>query len=45
MSRDIIRIRLERNGLDLLAAKNGADVIEAANSERFDIIILDLSMP
>jgi len=45
MSRDIIRTRLARNGHEVTAVSNGAECVAQAQQERFDVFILDISMP
>jgi len=37
--------RLTKRGFDVRTASNGADAIEVARAEKFDIAILDLKMP
>lgn len=37
--------RLTKRGLDVRTAANGADAIEMARAEKFDIALLDLKMP
>ena len=43
--RDITKKYLERNGFDVITAKNGAEAIAAVDKNVFDIIILDIMMP
>ena len=45
MSRDIIRTRLARNGHEVIAVSNGKECLVKARQDRFDIFILDISMP
>ena len=45
MSRDIIRTRLTRSGHEVIAVANGGECLAKAQQERFDIFILDISMP
>lgn len=45
MSRDIIKTRLARRGFEVDAVTNGAEALKAAESQSYDLIILDLSMP
>lgn len=40
-----LRVRLERAGLVVLAAENGKDGVELANSALPDVILLDIMMP
>lgn len=44
-SRDITKKYLERNGFDVITAKNGAEAIAAVDKNVFDIIVLDIMMP
>jgi two-component system chemotaxis response regulator CheY len=39
------RLVLEGHGFRVLEAKNGADGLEAARSERVDLILVDVNMP
>lgn len=43
--RDITKKYLERNGFDVITAKNGAEAIAAVDKNVFDIIVLDIMMP
>lgn len=43
--RDITKKYLERNGFDVITAKNGAKAIAAVDKNVFDIIVLDIMMP
>ena len=43
--RDIKKKYLERNGFDVITAKNGAEAIAAVDKNVFDIIVLDIMMP
>lgn len=43
--RDITKKYLERNGFDVITAKNGAEPIAAVDKNVFDIIVLDIMMP
>ena len=45
MSRDIIRTRLTRNGYEVVAVSNGEECLVKAQQDRFNIFILDISMP
>jgi CheY-like chemotaxis protein len=45
MSRDVISTRLLRSGFALVLAESGRRALELAAAERFDLIILDMSMP
>jgi len=42
---EAIAKRLTKRGFDVRTASNGADAIEMARSEKFDIALLDLKMP
>jgi two-component system phosphate regulon response regulator PhoB len=42
---DLITYNLRRNGYDVLTASNGNDVIEIAQSQRPDLVLLDLMLP
>lgn len=37
--------RLSKRGFDVRTARNGADALELARKERFDLALLDLKMP
>jgi CheY-like chemotaxis protein len=41
----MLRTRLERQGFDVLIARDGASCIEIANSEHPDLILMDLGLP
>ncbi len=43
--REITKKYLERNGFDVITAKNGAEAIAAVDKNVFDIIVLDIMMP
>lgn len=43
--RDITKKYLERNGFDVITAKNGVEAIAAVDKNVFDIIVLDIMMP
>jgi CheY-like chemotaxis protein len=45
MSRDVISTRLLRSGFALVLAESGKQALALAAAERFDLIILDMSMP
>lgn len=42
---DLVSVILERHGLRVVAARDGAEAIEAAARERFDVILLDVMLP
>ena len=44
-NREMLRIRLERAGFEVLAAKDGADAVAQATTTRPDLIVMDISMP
>jgi len=44
-NRDILRIRLERAGYQVLEAENGDDGLNIASKENINLIILDVMMP
>lgn len=41
----MLSTRLKRRGFDVIAARDGAEGVEAANRERPDLILMDLSLP
>ncbi len=41
----MLRQRLERKGIEVLVARDGAEGIAAAERERPDLILMDLSLP
>ena len=41
----MLRHRLERKGIEVIVAKDGAEGIESAGRERPDLILMDLSLP
>jgi two-component system, OmpR family, response regulator ResD len=43
--RDIVRRYLERDGLDVIVADNGAEAMRALSTERIDLAVLDVMMP
>jgi CheY-like chemotaxis protein len=44
-NRFVLRRTLERLGLDVIAADDGADVPDLIGREHFDLLVLDLYMP
>lgn len=42
---ELVRFILEKNGFETLLAMNGRDGVTAANVQKPDLIIMDLSMP
>ncbi len=45
MNRDMLSRRLERRGFQVVMAVNGAEGIAMAESERPDLILMDMSLP
>src|SRR5688572_8457124 len=45
MNRDMLSRRLERNGYQVILALDGADGVEVAQSQRPDLILMDMSLP
>lgn len=45
MNRDMLSRRLVRNGYDLEIAVDGAQAVAMASSGRFDLILMDMSLP
>jgi DNA-binding response OmpR family regulator len=45
MNRDLLQRRLERQGYEVTIADNGARALELIQSERFDLVLLDIMMP
>ena len=45
LNRDILTRRLERKEYKVLSAKNGQEAIDIAQSDKPDIILMDLSLP
>ncbi len=42
---DLVKIRLEANNYDVIAAYDGVEGLEKAKNEKPDLILLDISMP
>jgi CheY-like chemotaxis protein len=42
---ELVRFILEKNGFETFLAMNGRDGVNAANKQKPDLIIMDLSMP
>jgi DNA-binding response OmpR family regulator len=42
---DLIKIRLEANGYEVIVAYDGREALERARREKIDLIILDLMLP
>ena len=45
MNRDMLSRRLLRKGYDVLTAKDGAEGVTIATSEKPDLILMDMSLP
>ena len=45
LNRDMLTRRLERKEYQVLCAKNGQEAIDIAQSDKPDIILMDLSLP
>jgi CheY-like chemotaxis protein len=45
MNRDMLSRRLERKGFDVVFALDGQAAVEMAESERPDVILMDMSLP
>lgn len=45
MNRDMLSRRLQRKGFDVAVAVDGQQGIDAANQDRPDLIIMDMSLP
>jgi CheY-like chemotaxis protein len=45
MNRDMLSRRLARNGYEVLTADDGAQGLDAAASEKPDLILMDMSLP
>lgn len=42
---EVIKIRLEANGYEVLTASNGKEALAALNNEKVDAVLLDILMP
>ncbi|HDZ86441.1 hypothetical protein LCGC14_0858730 [marine sediment metagenome] len=42
---DLVKIRLEKEGYNVLTALSGPEALEIAGKEKFDLVILDIMMP
>lgn len=42
---DLVRIRLEKNGYEVITALSGAEALDIAGKEELDLVILDIMMP
>ncbi len=45
MNRDMLSRRLERKGYDIVMAVNGQEGVEMAETERPDLILMDMGLP
>ena len=45
MNRDMLSRRLQRKGFDVVFALDGQAAVELADSERPDVILMDMSLP
>ncbi len=45
MNRDMLSRRLQRRGLEVLVAGDGAAAVELASAERPDLVLMDMSLP
>jgi len=45
MNRDMLSRRLQRKGFDVVFAMDGQAAVELADSERPDLILMDMSLP
>jgi DNA-binding response OmpR family regulator len=43
--RELIKLALQFNGYEVVCAANGAEAVELASREHFDLILLDVRMP
>ncbi|MDT7602503.1 MAG: two-component system, cell cycle response regulator DivK [Acidobacteriota bacterium] len=44
-NRELLRLMLEGAGYDVRETRDGRELVEAARSEPFDLVLIDLSMP
>ncbi len=44
-NRKVVTLILEAVGVDLLVVENGAEAVEAAKAQAFDVILMDMQMP
>jgi len=45
LNRDMLSRRLERNGFEIVLAKDGIEGVKLAMAERPDLILMDMSLP
>lgn len=43
--RELIRLALQFNGFEVISASDGAEAVELASNNNFDLIMLDVRMP
>ena len=43
--RELVRLTLEFSGHDVVSARDGAEAVELAQKESFDLILMDVRMP
>ncbi len=43
--RDLIALTLQFNGFEVISAKDGAEAVELAPTQTFDLIMMDVRMP
>lgn len=43
--RELIKLTLQFNGFDVISARDGAEAVELAPTESFDLIMMDVRMP
>ncbi|HEX2561637.1 ATP-binding protein [Phenylobacterium sp.] len=44
-NRRVVQLILEAAGVDLTCVENGAEAVQAAAAERFDLVLMDMQMP